>query len=115
MSFEQVYEYTKAFEGGYVWDKVDTGGETFRGISRGAHPYWPGWVKIDYVKTVKGSSSVVINSYFKTDEEMNEMVEKLYREDYWQPLEGLPDYVRMKVFDTSVNTGYTREIGRAHV
>ncbi|MCL2029533.1 MAG: hypothetical protein FWG97_03875 [Deltaproteobacteria bacterium] len=50
MSFDRVYKQTKEFEGGYVDDPLDAGGETFRGISRKNHPKWPGWPLISQAK-----------------------------------------------------------------
>ena len=39
-------------EGGYVDDRDDRGGETYRGISRNNFPDWKGWKKIDGFKPV---------------------------------------------------------------
>ena len=48
--FTKAYALTAAYEGGYVDDPEDAGGETYRGISRRYHPSWQGWQIIDTLK-----------------------------------------------------------------
>ncbi|MDR0620724.1 MAG: hypothetical protein LBJ61_02445 [Deltaproteobacteria bacterium] len=109
MSFEAVYYgKTQGFEGGYVNDPSDSGGETFRGISRRSNPKWVGWAYVDEAKRKVGTKAAAINRYFKDDDEMASLVASLYQNLYWNPLNGipeLPDRVKMKLFDTAVNTG----------
>ena len=106
MSFEEVYGQTRKFEGGYALDPDDPGGETFRGISRRSFPEWEGWPLVDEVKKTRGRYAVVIDRTFEHDEGMRALVDKLYRENFWDPIpSGLPDRVRQKVFDAGVNIG----------
>jgi lysozyme family protein len=49
-SYSDAWQITKANEGGYVFDRDDLGGETYRGISRVFHPGWNGWKVIDAIK-----------------------------------------------------------------
>jgi lysozyme family protein len=107
MSFEAAYEQTKQFEGGYVNDPDDAGGETFRGISRRSHPSWPGWTEIDQIKRIAPKG---IDAYFQNNKNMNQRVADFYKTEYWDKFSNLPDRLHQKIFDTSVNTGYKRAV-----
>ncbi|MDR1308836.1 MAG: hypothetical protein LBL95_02880 [Deltaproteobacteria bacterium] len=87
MPFEDVYKKTEKFEGGYVNDPQDKGGETFRGISRKAHPDWEGWPLIDAAKELVGDTPRAIDRHFENDQEMAAMVSRFYRVNYWQPFD----------------------------
>ena len=105
--FEDAIKYTLAFEGGYANDPNDSGGETYKGISRRAHPDWQGWLLVDAAK--KGAKNAAgINDRLKGDLLLDELVKEVYREGYWKPLGKLPERVRMKVFDMAVNAGSNR-------
>ena len=49
-NFEDAYKKLLIKEGGYVHDSDDSGGETYRGISRRYNPTWEGWDIIDTYK-----------------------------------------------------------------
>lgn len=51
--FKYALKRVLKYEGGYVDDKDDRGGETFKGISRKFHPDWKGWQIIDRLKFQK--------------------------------------------------------------
>lgn len=91
--FERAYEKTLAKEGGYVLHTVkdDRGGMTYAGISRRAHPHWPGWIVID-----------------RGQEPDADLVRHFYRLNYWQRIRG-DDIARQEVaesfFDFAVNAG----------
>ena len=108
MSFENVYFYTKQFEGGYANNPNDRGGETFRGIARKSWPTWVGWDRVDQAKGALGHSAGAINGYFSGDAEMALMVENFYRQNFWSPVERLrlPERIAEKVFDIAVNCGF---------
>jgi lysozyme family protein len=110
MSFEAAYGQTKKFEGGYVWDKADAGGETYRGITRRIHPAWPGWARVDEAKTRFGYQPKKIDEFLKGDPQLDAQVELLYRKNYWEPLGELPDLVKAKAFDISVNMGQAQAV-----
>ena len=76
-------ERTLSFEGGYVNDPVDPGGETKFGISKRAFP------------------DIDIKSLTKPD------AIKIYRKEYWDKLDDIlaPTKVKWKVFDMAVNMG----------
>lgn len=86
--FGNVLGHTLQFEGGYVNDPADSGGETFRGISRQSWPDWPGWKLIDQAKTAGLKSAQAINSRFADDSQMAGLVEDFYRKNFWAPLDG---------------------------
>jgi lysozyme family protein len=105
MSFEQAYKFTRQTEGGYALVKGDPGGETYRGITRRRHKAWDGWTKVDEAKSIFGVNPKKIDEYLKGDEALSTSVELLYRTKYWDPIGELPDLVKMKTFDISVNAG----------
>ena len=102
-NFEIAYKRTAKFEGGYVDDPNDRGGETYAGISRRAHPKWAGWVTIDGAKKEKNfpknlSSNVVLQQQVRT----------LYRNNYWTPIWGdriKRQEVANELYDFGVNAG----------
>lgn len=75
-------------EGGYVWDKLDPGGETKYGISKRAYP----------------------------DEDIKnitvERAGQIYKRDYWDKIKGdeLPEPIAVIVFDFAVNAGVRRAV-----
>lgn len=91
--FERAYEKTLAKEGGYVLHTVanDRGGQTYAGISRRAHPHWPGWIIID-----------------RGQEPDADLVRHFYKLNYWQRIRG-DDIARQEIadsfFDFAVNAG----------
>lgn len=70
--FEHAQKFLEKWEGGYVNDGDDRGGETIFGISRKAHPDWPGWAQID--------------SGMYDRHELLALARKLYKRHYWMPL-----------------------------
>lgn len=50
--FGDAFKKLSIKEGGYVNDKDDAGGETYRGISRKYNPTWQGWTMIDSYKNI---------------------------------------------------------------
>lgn len=50
--FGDAFKKLSIKEGGYVNDKDDAGGETYRGISRKYNPTWQGWTMIDLIRNI---------------------------------------------------------------
>jgi lysozyme family protein len=71
-------------EGGYVWDKADKGGETYRGIARNYHPGWPGWKVVDAKKVAAGGSIKKGTIY----PELENDVIAFYQNRFWNPIKG---------------------------
>ncbi len=93
--FLNVYEIVMEYEGGYVNHPNDPGGETYKGISRRAHPNWEGWKLIDQRKPVP-----------------ERLVQEFYYNNYWTRLrcDEMPYPVGEYLFDFGVNAGITRAI-----
>ena len=101
MSFGKALEFTLRWEGGYANHPNDPGGETYRGISRRAHPNWSGWSVVD------GMSDLRTNQFIS---ELDPLVGDFYKENYWDPVQGddLPTFVAKAVFDHAVHSGVRR-------
>lgn len=107
MSFEKTLSHTLTFEGGYVNDPADSGGETFRGVSRRNNPNWAGWPLIDAAKKSVGTSAAAINKFFQGNQNMADLVASIYQQNYYAPVAklGAPELATDKAFDAAVNVG----------
>jgi len=106
--FSQAYTHTSAHEGGYVNDRVDRGGETYRGISRVHHPDWSGWKRIDAARR-----KADFPRSLGADRTLQANVKALYKRVYWDRFDGdeLPDQaVADELYDTAVNMGLRRSV-----
>ncbi len=91
--FLAAFEKVIRAEGGYVLHNVpgDRGGMTYAGISRRAHPDWPGWTVID-----------------AGGEPPAELVREFYRERFWGRILGdeiTSQAVAETLYDFAVNAG----------
>lgn len=93
------------YEGWYGNDPDDAGGETFRGISRKAHPEWHGWAMIDAIKEKRDFGELV-----KKSRTLKEYVIAFYEENFWgkMNLYTVPIEVATEVFEQSINFGKNR-------
>ena len=105
--FEKAFLATMGHEGGYVNDPDDAGGETYRGISRVAHPEWPGWALVDRVKTIFARATW--NRQLLDQPEVQRHVRAFYHEQYWSKIGGarLEQPLAEVLFDMYVNLGST--------
>ena len=117
MSFETALASTLRFEGGYANSSKDSGGETYRGISRKANPDWEGWQTIDAIKRAlvdKGVAKSFVDSkaawkevdkIAETHYMLISSVNELYHDNYYVPLlkYNFPQRLRDKMFDIRVN------------
>lgn len=88
-------------EGGYAIVKGDTGGETYRGISRKWFPKWSGWKVIDKYKPLKNGKII-------KDKELEQDVRDFYYEEFMQPnnVEKITNnLIAAHLFDFGVNGG----------
>lgn len=88
MNFETAFNYVMKWEGGYVNDPNDPGGETAFGISKRAYP------ELEIKHLTK------------------KMAREIYLRDYWTPLkcEDMIPEIRLLVFDAGVHTGLRHAI-----
>lgn len=95
------------YEGGYVNDPLDPGGETYCGISRKYFPNWVGWVSIDEYKLKNSKVTGIIP-------DLEEKVENFYKITFWDRFKGDDinvEAVSTKLLDMSVNLGLVSTIG----
>ncbi|NMC42891.1 MAG: hypothetical protein GYA46_03150, partial [candidate division Zixibacteria bacterium] len=106
--FARAFRKTIRFEGGYVNDPDDPGGETYRGIARRHHPGWEGWTVIDAAK-----NSPDFPGCLDHRKALQEAVRLFYRQQYWDRIRGnsiASQEVADEVFEAGVNLGVTRAV-----
>ena len=105
-TFNDAYKILIKKEGGYVNDSDDSGGETYKGISRRYNLKWEGWEIIDnYKKKYYGKS---LSRVLDKDETLDKLVRDLYKNNYWDifELDDIPSQgLAYQMFDTCVNCG----------
>jgi lysozyme family protein len=110
--FKIAFDKTMKYEGGYVNDPVDPGGETYRGITRRSFPKWEGWKIIDEVKNqYPRNLKETINNLHS--DELDELVYSFYKEMFWDKFRGdeIPfQKIANILFDSTVNMGPSRPI-----
>lgn len=95
-NYDKAIAFTLKYEGGYVNDPADRGGETYRGITRINHPTWSGWAEVDRIKPRHGQ---IIPS-------LEDDVKKFYQQKYWGRIgEICNDALAAFIFDWRVNSG----------
>jgi len=100
-NFKEAWSITSVNEGGYANVDGDTGGETYRGITRKNFPHWKGWPIVDLHKPLHHGA--IIN-----DQNLEGMVEQFYIDNFWKPVHGdtMTDQdLANQVFDMAVNAG----------
>lgn len=110
-NFMIAFDKTSIAEGGYANNPRDTGGETYRGISRNNEPKWKGWPIIDSIKKKVGTRAAAINKEAATNSTLQNHVKSLYKEKYWNGLnlDLIQDQqMANELYDTGVNMGTGR-------
>jgi len=90
-------------EGGYVFDPQDSGGETFKGVSRNNFPNWEGWGIIDSLKKSVGFPKCLLDR-----EDLTILVNDFYKTQFWDKVWGdkINDQeIANSIFDFGVNAG----------
>jgi len=100
MNFNEAYRELIKVEGGYVFDPIDSGGETYKGISRKHWKNWKGWLIIDNLKQRQDFVKLLNHS-----DELEKEVQSFYKLNYWDKLHcgQMPEKIRLELFDTAVN------------
>jgi lysozyme family protein len=79
--FKAAVQKTLIHEGGYSNNPHDTGGETYKGVSRVHHSDWEGWAIIDGYKGRPGFPLVL-----ESDQRLQSLVIQVYTDGYWKTL-----------------------------
>lgn len=97
--------FTLTQEGGWCNTKGDSGGETYRGISRSNWPTWEGWLIVDHVKAQGYASIRELNQKLAANPDLQNLVVSFYKEKFWSPLYSQinDQAVATKIFDLGVN------------
>lgn len=96
------------YEGGYVNDPQDSGGETYKGISRKMNPQWSGWTVVDTEKKQAGFPLSL-----DKNPTLQQSVASFYKTNYWDKIQGdqmQNQNVATSIFDFAVNAGVTTSI-----
>lgn len=104
--FKIAYQKTSVVEGGYANNPHDSGGETWKGISRNNETNWIGWDIVDHYKKLPG-----FPANLKASTELENAVQSVYKTNYWDALNlDLINDQRManELYDTGVNMGTGR-------
>lgn len=75
--FNEIYPTIVKYEGYYVNDPKDPGGETYMGIARNYNPGWAGWKIIDNYKLSKGGT-IPYNTHIPSQELDNLVKQRAY-------------------------------------
>lgn len=93
--FDESLEIVLENEGGYANDLRDSGGETYRGISRRWHPDCPVWGIIDQTATSLNLSSPFskddvrkLDSLLGANKALEDMVRYFYKKEFWDRIRG---------------------------
>lgn len=100
--FNKCYDILLKNEGGYVNDPDDSGGETYKGISRNNWPDWNGWAYIDECKKLDSFPKNIPNKW------IDSKVKEFYFNKFWKPLKTdnfTNELLILHLFDFAVNAG----------
>lgn len=100
-NFLSAFSKTITYEGGWVKDPKDPGGETYLGVARRFHPHWLGWPLVDAIKGKKHGD--LIDSAM-----LRKHVKDFYQHNFWRKIKGddiLSQRVASFIFDFAVNSG----------
>lgn len=105
--FDVAYNKVMFHEGGYILDKDDPGGETYKGVSRVFNPSWAGWKIIDSYK-----EHIDFPNCLDGDENLQTQVRYIYKKKYYDPFLGdqIDEGIAEEMFDQAVNLGLPKAI-----
>lgn len=113
-TFDAALPFVLDNEGFYSNDPGDSGGETWRGISRNNFPNWDGWAIVDAHRNDPDFPECLKDIPVLADK-----VSKFYLTNFWNPIQGnkiQSQPVATRVLDAAVNDGVSegvRQIQRA--
>lgn len=100
---DSVLPFTLKYEGGYVNDSNDRGGETYRGIARRSNPDWLGWAVLEKYKPLNRGDIV-------NDCDLKNAIRQLYWDKYFSAhrFDQLNNLcLAVVLFDFAVHGGYS--------
>lgn len=111
--FTEAFINTNAYEGLYVNNPFDRGGETYAGISRRYWEHWEGWEIVDAIKCKASVEN--LNYTLSNDEKLNALLFEFYQDNFWKPnsLMLFPQSIANELYDSGVNQGV--EIAAQHL
>lgn len=115
--FEISYEITAKYEGGYVNDPTDAGGETIFGVARNSWPKLSMWYILDDYKNT-GLRGRLLENACKSNERFMKEVHDVYFNQYWKKIQGdkIADQKHANaIYDFAVNSGTNRAIRYAQL
>lgn len=110
-NFKTAFDHTLGHEGGYVNDKDDPGGETYKGISRVHWADWEGWNIIDAVFMATAADPENFSNLLDNNIELTAHVQAFYKTEFWNKFHGdeiNDDRIAGELFDTAVNQSIIR-------
>jgi len=103
--FQPAIANTELNEGGYTNNPNDSGGETYRGISRRNWPNWSGWAIVDVLRSQAGFPAIL-----DSNTDLQSAIVQFYQTNYWR-FDGINNQaVANKIFDLAVNVGMVHGI-----
>ena len=111
--FTAAFPLVIAFEGGYVNDPDDPGGETYKGVARKIFSKWDGWIKVDILKRQTG-----FPANLDKDVDLQQYVLDFYRVNFWDKMNGdniSNQLVAQSIFDFGVNAGVGTSVSLAQM
>jgi|TARA_Y100000310_G_scaffold130972_1_gene130195 lysozyme family protein len=101
--FDIAYKHVLKWEGGYVNDPDDPGGETYRGVARRYWSKWEGWTIVDMMKN-KSNFPKNLHEH----DELQKLIHEFYQKNFWDKVRG--DEIKSQdvaedIFDFAVNAG----------
>lgn len=109
-NFDAAFRKVVYYEGGYVNDPDDAGGETYMGISRRAHPKSEIWNIITPISKAYKTNKEITAALKKIDKLTN-LIKDIYKKSYWDKFNldnCKSDKLAYQIFDTAVNMGVAK-------
>lgn len=108
--YDSALAKTLIYEGGYVNDPLDSGGETYKGVSRKNWSSWSGWQIIDLAKKNFPNE---FKKKLDSNNDLQKAIADFYYINFWLKIGGdklINDHIAAEIFDTAVNNGINTAI-----
>lgn len=106
--FDKAFAATMGHEGGYANHKLDTGGQTYAGISRKNWPKWNGWKYVDTSVAKYNGNAALINADLSKNQTVQVLIKEFYKSNFWYAINAgaiNDQQLAHNVFDFAVNAG----------